>query len=52
MSAWGDQKVYEYEMAPSPIPGLTQEILFIPATACTVLARTDWIVSQTGGTTS
>ncbi|KAF4220394.1 hypothetical protein CNMCM8980_009670 [Aspergillus fumigatiaffinis] len=25
--AWGDQKVYEYEMAPYPIPGLTQEIL-------------------------
>ncbi|KAG2003841.1 hypothetical protein GB937_009333 [Aspergillus fischeri] len=27
MWAFGDQKVYEYEMAPSPIPGLTQEIL-------------------------
>ncbi|GFF34306.1 contactin [Aspergillus udagawae] len=25
--AFGDQKVYEYEMAPYPIPGLTQEIL-------------------------
>ncbi|KAE8144894.1 hypothetical protein BDV25DRAFT_165856 [Aspergillus avenaceus] len=25
--AWGEKKVYEYEMAPSPIPGLTREIL-------------------------
>ncbi|KAB8258127.1 hypothetical protein BDV32DRAFT_160064 [Aspergillus pseudonomiae] len=25
--AWGEQKAYEYELAPSPIPGLTQEIL-------------------------
>ncbi|KAK6835713.1 hypothetical protein RU639_001826 [Aspergillus parasiticus] len=25
--AFGERKVYEYEMAPSPIPGLTQEIL-------------------------
>ncbi|RAQ46461.1 hypothetical protein AFGD_000221 [Aspergillus flavus] len=25
--AFGEQKAYEYEMAPSPIPGLTQEIL-------------------------